>query len=258
MFREFNALTAHIENSIAVITLNRPDHRNALSLQMMKDLVECFEICRSSSDVRTIIIAAAGKVFCAGHDLRELAAAEPGCDRIFKKCEELMLKIQSVPQPVIAEVQGLATAAGCQLVAACDLAVAAEDAAFATPGVKIGLFCTTPMVPLVRAIGRKRAMEMLLTGQPIDSRTALEWGLVNRVAPAAGLISATRELAAAINTASRETIACGKRSFYEELAMDERSAYAHATQAMTANSSKIDAREGIEAFLAKRAPSWRS
>jgi enoyl-CoA hydratase/carnithine racemase len=257
MFREFSSLTVRTEPEATVITLKRPERRNALSLEMMTELLDSLVTCSRDAGVRTIIIAAAGKVFCSGHDLQELAGAGSDHRRIFDTCAELMLKLQTTPQPVIAEVQGLATAAGCQLVAACDLAIAGDDAAFATPGVKIGLFCTTPMVPLVRAIGRKRAMEMLLTGQPISSRTAFEWGLINRVVPQSHLSSATRELAAIIATASRETIAAGKRAFYEEIAMDDRSAYSHAGNEMTANASTPDAREGIAAFLSKRTPVWR-
>jgi enoyl-CoA hydratase/carnithine racemase len=177
---------------------------------------------------------------------------------VFEICTELMLKIQRVPQPVIAEVHALATAAGCQLVAACDLAIASTDAEFATPGVKIGLFCTTPMVPLVRAVGRKRAMEMLMTGRSINSQKALDWGLVNRVVSPAELSGATRELAGIIASSSAETVATGKRAFYEQIALDECSAYARARETMTRNTMTADAQEGISAFLSKRSPVWRS
>jgi enoyl-CoA hydratase/carnithine racemase len=259
MFRKSNNVTTNLEGSTAIFTLNRADKRNALSREMMTDLIECLGAVSNDSAVRAIIIAAAGKAFCSGHDLRELSGhQERDYRQIFEICTRLMLDIQSVPVPVIAEVQGLATAAGCQLVAACDLAVASTDAAFATPGVRIGLFCTTPMVPLVRSIGRKRAMQMLLTGQPIDSRTALEWGLVNRVVAPQELSSATRELAATIASASRETVAIGKRAFYEQIGIDERSAYALAKETMTANALAEDAQEGVQAFLSKRAPVWRS
>jgi enoyl-CoA hydratase/carnithine racemase len=253
MFRE---LIVNVQESTAVITLNRPDKRNALSLEMMGELIECLRICAQH---RAVIIAAAGKAFCSGHDLRQLSSRqERDYRQIFEMCTELMLQIQSMPVPVIAEVQGLATAAGCQLVAACDLAVASTEAAFATPGVKIGLFCTTPMVPLVRSIGRKRAMEMLLTGQPVSSHTALEWGLVNRVVEPDELSRTSRELACAIATASRDTVATGKQAFYEQVGMDERSAYARAKETMTSNAMADDAQEGISAFLSKRAPVWRS
>ena len=176
------------EGNIALITLNRPQRRNALSLALMQELIDCLERDRRRRDLRAVILAAAGKVFSSGHDLSEMVGRDENeYQRIFDVCTELMAKLQSIPQPVIAEVQGIATAAGCQLVATCDLAIAAEEAAFATPGVRIGLFCTTPMVALSRAIGRKRALEMLLTGEPIDAHTAADWGLVNRVVAAGQL-----------------------------------------------------------------------
>jgi len=259
VFRKSSNITTNLEGSTAVLTLSRPDKRNALSQEMMTELIDCLRSVSNDAAVRGVIIAAEGKAFCSGHDLRELSGREE-CDyrEIFEICTRLMLDIQSIPLPVIAEVQGLATAAGCQLVAACDLAVASSEAAFATPGVKIGLFCTTPMVPLVRSIGRKRAMQMLLTGEPISSRTALEWGLVNRVVPPNELSAATRELATAIASASRETVSTGKRAFYEQIALDERSAYELAKETMTANACAQDAQEGVGAFLSKRTPVWRS
>src|SRR6267142_1480644 len=175
-------LTIAREGPIAIVTLNRPERRNALSLDLMQELLACLQEIGRDREVRAVILAAAGKVFCSGHDLSEMTGRNVNEYReIFDVCSELMQKIQAIPQPVIAEVQGIATAAGCQLVATCDLAVAAEEAAFATPGVKIGLFCTTPMVALTRAVGRKRALQMLLTGEPIDAHRAAEWGLVNRV-----------------------------------------------------------------------------
>jgi enoyl-CoA hydratase/carnithine racemase len=176
--------------------------------------------------------------------------------RLFDVCSELMMKVQSIPQPVIAEVQGVATAAGCQLVATCDLAVASEDASFATPGVKIGLFCTTPMVALSRAIGRKRAMEMLLTGELVDGRTAAEWGLVNRAVPASELQAETRKLAQRIAGASSLTVALGKQAYYTQIDLDQPKAYAYAKEIMTMNSLAADAQEGIAAFLEKRAACW--
>src|SRR5438309_2304396 len=176
------------EGNIAILTLNRPQRRNALSLALMQEMIACLTEIGSSRDIRAVILAAAGKVFSSGHDLSEMVGRDINdYRRLFDVCTELMTKVQSISQPVIAEVQGMATAAGCQLVATCDLAIASEQASFATPGVRIGLFCTTPMVALTRAIGRKRAMEMLLTGHPIDAATAAEWGLVNRVVPAADL-----------------------------------------------------------------------
>jgi enoyl-CoA hydratase/carnithine racemase len=176
--------------------------------------------------------------------------------RVFDVCTELMVKIQSIPQPVIAQVQGVATAAGCQLVATCDLAIASDQAAFATPGVKIGLFCTTPMVALSRAVGRKRAMEMLLTGKLVDAATAAEWGLINRVVPAAELESATRGLALKIAEASSFTVALGKQAYYAQIDLDQPKAYAYAKEVMTLNSLAHDAQEGISAFLEKRVACW--
>ena len=184
----YEHLTLVQEGPAAILTLNRPQRRNALSLALMLELMDALDSIGRDGEARAVILAAAGKVFCSGHDLSEMTGRDlTEYRQIFDVCSALMLKIQAIPQPVIAEVQGVATAAGCQLVAACDLAVAAEDAWFATPGVKIGLFCTTPMVALTRAVGRKRALEMLLTGDPVDARTAAEWGLVNRVVPAADL-----------------------------------------------------------------------
>lgn len=242
----------------AVVTLNRPARRNALSLDLMQELVAALDAVASDASCRSVILAAEGKAFSSGHDLSEMTD-RPADEyrRLFDVCTELMRKIRTIPQPVIAEVQGLATAAGCQLVAACDLAVASEEAAFATPGVRIGLFCTTPMVPLTRAIGRKRAMEMLLTGAPIDARTAADWGLVNRVVPAAVLKGETRRLAARIAEASRYTVGLGKQAFYAQVDLDQESAYAYAKEVMAMNSLAADAQEGISAFLEKRQPVWK-
>src|ERR1039457_618096 len=182
---EHENLVRSQEGAIGIITLNRPERRNALSLSLMLDLIRCLDDFGSDSGIRAIILAAAGKVFSSGHDLSEMVGRTVNdYRRIFDVCSELMQKIQSIPQPVIAQVQGIATAAGCQLAATCDLAIASEEATFATPGVKIGLFCTTPMVALSRAVGRKRAMEMLLTGRMVDAHTAAEWGLINRAVPA--------------------------------------------------------------------------
>jgi len=204
-----------------------------------------------------VVLGAAGKVYSSGHDLSELVGQDINdTRRIFDVCAELMTKIQSIPQPVIAEVQGVATAAGCQLVATCDLAVAAEEAWFATPGVRTGLFCTTPMVALSRAIGRKRALHMLLTGEAIDARTAAEWGLVNRVVPAAGLRGETRKLASKIAEASPLTLAIGKQAFYSQIDLDQPKAYAYAKEIMSLNALAADSREGISAFLEKRAACW--
>ena len=242
---------------MAVITLNRPQRRNALSLDLMRELLVCLDRIASDREIRAVILAAAGKAFCAGHDLSEMTGRDINdYRRIFDVCSQLMLKIEAIPQPVIAEVQGVATAAGCQLVAACDLAVAAEDAWFATPGVKIGLFCTTPMVALTRAIGRKRALQMLLTGEPVDARTAAEWGLINEVVPAAGLTAATRKLAAKVAEASSLVVAIGKQAFYTQIDLDEPKAYAYAKEVMSMNAMAADAQEGMGAFIGKRAPCW--
>src|SRR5438874_3111572 len=181
------------EGNVTILTLNRPQRRNALSLGLMQEMIACLNDIGSSREIRAVIVAAAGKVFSSGHDLSEMVGRDINeYRRLFDVCTELMTRLQTIPQPVIAEVQGIATAAGCQLVATCDLAIAAEEAAFATPGVKIGLFCTTPMVALTRAIGRKRALEMLLTGEMVDARTAADWGLINRVVPAGELRAATQ------------------------------------------------------------------
>src|SRR5580704_16820735 len=245
------------EGPAAVITLNRPSRRNALSLALMRELIEALDAIGGDGEVRAIILAAAGKVFCSGHDLSEMTGRDiTEYRRIFDVCSQLMLKIQAIPQPVIAEVQGVATAAGCQLVAACDLAIAAEDAWFATPGVKIGLFCTTPMVALTRAIGRKRALHMLLTGDPVDARTAADWGLINQAVPAADLAAATRQLAAKVAEASSLVVSIGKQAFYTQIDLDQPKAYAYAKEVMSMNALAADAQEGISAFLGKRAPCW--
>ncbi|MGH9782801.1 MAG: enoyl-CoA hydratase [Terriglobia bacterium] len=251
----YRHLTREREGACLVVTLNRPERRNALSLELMQELLDC--LATLDKDVRAVILAAAGKVFCSGHDLSEMTGRDVAAYReLFDVCSELMQKIQSIPQPVIAEVQGVATAAGCQLVASCDLAVASGEASFATPGVRIGLFCTTPMVALTRAIGRKRALEMLLTGNPIDAATAAEWGLVNRVVPASELRSESRRLACRIAEASALTVAIGKQAFYSQIDLDQPKAYAYAKEVMTMNSLAGDAQEGIAAFLEKRTPRW--
>jgi enoyl-CoA hydratase/carnithine racemase len=245
------------EGPLGIITLNRPERRNALSLELMLELIRCLEDIAADPDIRVIILAAVGKVFSAGHDLTEMTRRSVNdYRRIFDVCSELMQKIQSISQPVIAQVQGIATAAGCQLVASCDLAVASEEAAFATPGVKIGLFCTTPMVALSRAVGRKRAMEMLLTGRMVDARTAVEWGLINRAVPAAELPSETRQLACQVAEASSLTVAIGKQAFYSQIDLDQPKAYAYAKEVMTMNALAEDAQEGIASFLEKRAACW--
>jgi enoyl-CoA hydratase/carnithine racemase len=254
----YDCLTVARDGAAAVVTLNRPQRRNALSLGLMEELIAALGEVASDPAARAVILAASGGVFCSGHDLTEMRQATIAAHRrLFDVCTALMLKIQSIPQPVIAEVQGMATAAGCQLVASCDLAIASERAAFATPGVRIGLFCTTPMVALTRAIGRKRAMEMLLTGRAIDARTAADWGLVNRVVPHETLREETRRLAEEIAQASPLVTALGKQAFYAQIELDQARAYAYAKEVMTMNALAADAQEGIGAFLEKRVPCWK-
>ena len=254
----FENIRMAMEGQTAVVTLNRPQCRNALSLGLVLELIACLDEIGQSGEIRAVILAAAGKVFCSGHDLSEMTGRDIGeYRRIFGVCTDLMLKIQAMPQPVIAEVQGIATAAGCQLVATCDLAVASEEAAFGTPGVKIGLFCTTPMVALTRAIGRKRALQMLLTGELVDARTAADWGLINQVVPARDLADATRTLAAKVAEASSLVVALGKQAYYKQIDLDQANAYAYAKEIMSVNLLAADAQEGISAFLGKRAPCWK-
>ncbi len=254
---EFRCLTSIVDGPVAKVTLNRPEKRNALSLELMQELIAALHEIGGRAEVRAVILAAAGKVFSSGHDLAEMTGRSlVDYRRTFDVCTDLMTKIQSISQPVIAEVQGVATAAGCQLVASCDLAVASEEAKFATPGVKIGLFCTTPMVALTRAIGRKRAMEMLLTGRFIDAHTAAEWGLVNRVVSAGELDGAAHELAMQVAEASSLTVALGKQAFYSQIDLDQSKAYAYAKEVMSMNALAADAQEGITAFLEKRAACW--
>jgi enoyl-CoA hydratase/carnithine racemase len=253
----YQHLIRSTDGQLGIITLNRPDRRNALSLDLMRELISCLDEMTRETNIRAIVLAASGKVFSSGHDLSEMVGRTVNdYRRLFDVCTELMMKIQSIPQPVIAQVQGVATAAGCQLVATCDLAIASDQAAFATPGVKIGLFCTTPMVALSRAVGRKRAMEMLLTGKLVDAATAADWGLVNRVVPAAELESATRELACKIAQASSFTVALGKQAYYAQIDLDQPKAYAYAKEVMTLNALAHDAQEGMSAFLEKRVACW--
>jgi enoyl-CoA hydratase/carnithine racemase len=250
-------LTFELDGATAIVTLNRPEQRNALSLELMQALIACLSEIENNPRVHAVILAAAGRAYCSGHDLREMVGrGVEDYRRIFDVCSELMQKIQSIPQPVIAEVQGIATAAGSQLVATCDLAIASDQASFATPGVRIGLFCSTPMVAVSRAIGRKRALEMLLTGEPIDASQAADWGLVNGVVPASQLREATRKLAARIAESSAFTVAIGKRAFYAQIDLDQSKAYGFAKEVMTANALAADAQEGISAFLDKRAACW--
>jgi enoyl-CoA hydratase/carnithine racemase len=254
---EFQNVRVSEDGAAARIVLARPDKRNALSLELMRELIEALRAA-GESGVRAVVIEGEGVCFSAGHDLAELIGRDEAALReVFDVCTELMESLHRLPQPVIAKVHGIATAAGCQLVAACDLAVAAAGTRFATPGVKIGLFCSTPAVPIVRAIGRKRALELLLTGEPIDAETAVEWGLVNRVVPAEQLDAAVAELVAAIARSSPVTVGIGKQAFYEQVDLDEAAAYAVTKGVMTSNSQVDDAQEGMSAFLEKRAPTWK-
>jgi enoyl-CoA hydratase/carnithine racemase len=257
MSTNYENLIVEMGAPVARVTLNRPERRNALSLALMRELTACLREVGGSDETRAIILSAAGSVFSSGHDLTEMRGRSINDYRqIFDACVEMMNAVQSVPQPVIAEVQGMATAAGCQLVAACDLAVAAEEAKFATPGVRIGLFCSTPMVALTRAIGRKRALEMLMTGTPIDARTAAEWGLVNHVVPAARLRDETLALARRIIEASPLVVGIGKQAFYAQIDLDQAKAYDYTKEVMSLNMMADDAQEGIGAFLEKREPCW--
>jgi enoyl-CoA hydratase/carnithine racemase len=236
------------QGAVDILTLAGP-RRNALSVAMMRALIGALHEAKG----RVIVIAAEGPAFCAGHDLNEMiGCTSDQVDEVFNVCTELMYTVQAVRQPVIAQVQGVATAAGCQLVATCDLAIAAEDAWFATPGVRIGLFCSTPMVALTRAIGRKRAMEMLLTAKPVDARTAADWGLINRAVPASELTANVMELASTIAAESDYTIKLGKRAFYQQIDMDQDDAYRFTRGVMTANAMADEAQQRMRAFVEKR------
>lgn len=255
---ELNHLVVEDRLPAVTIGLNRPETRNALSTPLMVELTE--ELLRQSrrSEVRAIVLRANGPAFSAGHDLKELIDRSLEEEQVvFDACTRMMETIQEIPQPVIAAVQGIATAAGCQLVATCDLAIASEQARFATPGVKIGLFCSTPMVAVSRAIGRKRALELLLTGRPIDADTAAEWGLINRVVPADQLESAALELAHQVASASPLTLKIGKQAFYRQIDVPQDEAYRLMSRTMAENAMTCDAQEGMSAFLEKRPPTWR-
>jgi len=252
------AVAVERDGAIALLTMNRPEKRNALSLTMMRELDAALGGLAGEPELRAVILRGAGPAFCAGHDLRELVGRDAETyAAIFDACVALMSRIATIPLPVIAEVAKVATAAGCQLVAACDLAVASTEASFATPGVRIGLFCSTPMVALTRAIGRKRAMEMLLTGDAIDAQTALSWGLVNRVVPPERLHDEALSLARKIAESSRGVVGIGKGAFYKQIDMDQTHAYEYTKAVMTSNATEPDASEGITAFLERRPPVWR-
>jgi enoyl-CoA hydratase/carnithine racemase len=245
-------------DGITTLTLNRPAQYNALSGELLTELQTALDNINQDESVRVVIIAANGKAFCPGHDLKEMRASEERAvhQTLFDKCSKMMLTINQLQQPVIARVNGIATAAGCQLVANCDLAVASEDAQFAVSGINVGLFCSTPAVPLSRNMGRKQALHMLLTGDFISAQTAQQYGLVNEVVPAAELEQATIALAQKIAAKSAHAIKLGKAMFYQQLPMDLSDAYAYASERMTCNMDSHDAREGIDAFIQKRKPEW--
>ena len=252
-------IDANPEEHIATLTLDRPERRNALSMELMQQLTCALEDVGQRSDISAVILRATGSVFSSGHDLSELVdRSAREYQAIFDQCTRLMSTIQRIPQPVIAMVRGVATAAGCQLVATCDLAFADDGASFGTPGVRIGLFCSTPMVAVSRAIGRKRALQLLLTGERIDARTAADWGLINAAVPADQLEEHTRTIARQIVRASPLIVGIGKRAFYAQIDMDQHAAYEHTGDVMTMNALTSDAREGITAFLDKREPQWAS
>jgi enoyl-CoA hydratase/carnithine racemase len=258
------ALEAHVlvetREGVATVTLNRGDRFNALSLAMVTALETALDALAQDAAVRAVVLAANGKGFCAGHDLKEMRAhPDLAWQReLFGACGRMMQKLTTLPQPVVARVHGIATAAGCQLVSMCDLAVAADSASFALPGVNVGVFCTTPAVGVGRNIARKRVMEMLLTGEMIDASTALAWGLVNRVVPASGLDAAVRAFTDVIVARSPVVVAQGKGAFYRQIDRGMADAYETAGEAMACNLLEPDAAEGIDAFLGKRPPVWPS
>ena len=254
----FSNILLERDNGLAYLVLNRPDKINALSRETIGEMILALEELRHDSGSRVIIIRGEGRHFCAGHDLEELVNEGTAAYRfIFDQCSRMMKLLHEVPQPVIAQVHGIATAAGCQLVAACDLAVAADDASFGTPGSKLGLFCSTPAVPLVRAVGRKRALEMLFTARMVPAVEAADWGLVNRVVPRDELEAQVRELAESIAQASPLTLDVGKQSFYAQVDLSEIEAYGQAQSVMAMGLTTEDAHEGITAFLEKRKPTWQ-
>ena len=255
---EYKEIRFQLEEGIGFITLNRPEKRNALSKNLMVEMIDLMKRVKSDKQVRVVILRAEGSVFSSGHDLSEMLEGDAVFYReIFDACTQMMEAIRDLPQPVIAQVQGMATAAGCQLVATCDLAVASQTARFATPGVRIGLFCHTPQVPLCRAVPHKKALEMLLTGHPISAEEAERFGLVNKVVAADRLEEETLNLARHIAQASPLTLALGKQSFYRQIELDEHGAYDYAKEMMALNALTEDAREGISAFLKKRTPQWK-
>lgn len=251
-------ITLAHDDGVAVLTLNRPKQYNALSAGVLDAIHQALDELHDDKTVRVLVIAANGNAFCAGHDLKELKAANDPAfvQRLFQRCSAMMLKIARLPIPVIAEVQGMATAAGCQLVAQCDLAVAADHAKFAVSGVNLGLFCSTPAVPLSRTISRKRAAEMLMTGEFIDATTALDWGLVNRVVPTEQLRAETLRLAETLKAKPRDALALGKALLYRQMEAGLEDAYRDASATIACNFMDANAQEGVAAFLEKRKPEW--
>ena len=257
--RTLQAMPVVLESGpLARLVLDRPERRNALSLDVMREMLGVLDKVAADPAIRVLVVEGRGPAFSAGHDISEMTstAAAEFFEELFTTCVRMMTRLHELPQPVIAKVHGVATAAGCQLVAACDLAVASYDARFATPGVNIGLFCSTPMVPVHRAIGRKRALQMLFTGDLIDAATALEWGLVNRVVPESELDGAVVQLAEQLMRSSAEVLALGKRAFYAQDQLPEAAAYDIACPVMVDNAQRAAAQEGMRAFLEKRAPQW--
>ncbi len=254
-----NSVLLEKDPPIGWLILNRPELRNALSLEMMGSVRDALDEVEKDRRISILIIRGEGPAFSAGHDIREMTQKHESLSElreIFTECNKMMLKLHELPQPVIAQVHGIATAAGCQLVAACDLAVAETGARFATPGVKIGLFCTTPMIPLVRVVGRRRAMDMLLSGRLISAEEALQFGLVNRVVPPEKLAEETRNWAMELAQASPFVLSLGKKAFYSQVDLDERSAYDYAKEVIAMNCMADDAFEGMSAFIEKRKPVW--
>jgi len=248
------------KESVGWLTLNRPESRNALSLELMDDMQKKLNLVAEDPDIRVLVIRANGPVFCAGHNIKEMAGKDYDIHhfrKVFSVCSDMMQTLHLLPQPVIAQIHGIATAGGCQLVAACDLAIAETGARFATPGVKIGLFCSTPMVPLSRVIGRRQALEMLLTGRFVSAEEAKQFGLVNRVVEPDRLAEETENWAGELAQSSSFILAFGKKTFYNQIDHDESSAYEYAKEAMVINCLAEDAQEGMKAFLEKRKPEWK-
>lgn len=250
-------LLSDIRDGVATITLNRPQARNALSIELMTEVESALVRLAADASVKVLVLAANGPAFCAGHDLKQMRGLDAaGIEAVFIQCSRMMKAIVRFPRPVIARVHAMATAAGCQLVASCDLAYAADTAQFATPGVNIGLFCSTPMVALSRNVGRKQAMELLLLGKPVDAARAESWGLINRALPAAELDGAVAEAATTLAAKSPYTLRIGKEAFYRQAELGLDDAYDYATRVMVENMQAKDAAEGIDAFLGKRHPVW--